>query len=151
MPNTPMLVGEGAAALCKGRNATTGQMNLAKALFSCAAKVVEVDEALMDAVTATSGSGPAYFFYVIECLVDAAVAVGLSPDQATFLACQTALGAAKMMIETNTSPAELRRRVTSPGGTTEAAISVMEHRNVRRVFLEAVQAAAERSAGLRRR
>jgi len=151
MPNTPMLVGAGAVALCSGKRATAADMALAGALFSCAATVMEVEEALMDAVTATSGSGPAYFFYVCECLIDAAVAVGLSRDQAAALVRQTAYGAAKMVVETAAAPEELRRRVTSPGGTTEAAISVMEREDMHRVFLDAVKVAVERSVELRSR
>ncbi len=148
MPNTPMLVGAGMVALCRGKNATEADMALAGKLFACAAEVLEVNEAQMDAVTAVSGSGPAYFFYLVEQMIAAGVALGLTPRQAHTLATRTALGSAQMLCQSADSPAELRRKVTSPNGTTHAAISHMEQRQVGQALVEAVQAAARRSAEL---
>lgn len=148
MPNTPMLVGAGAAGLCKGNWAHDSDLALARQIFESSAVVVEVDESLMDAVTAVSGSGPAYFFYVAEQLIAAGIELGLTPGQARALAIRTALGAGKMLAETGQSPEELRQRVTSPGGTTEAAIKTMIRADLGRTIIKAVNAAAQRSREL---
>jgi pyrroline-5-carboxylate reductase len=148
MPNTPMLVGSGMAALSAGRHATAADMEMARALFAAAATVIQVDEARIDAVTAISGSGPAYFFFLVEQLISAGIELGLSPSDAATLAKQTALGAARMMVESKDSPAELRGKVTTPNGTTHAAITHMEECAWPRITREAVQAAAKRSKEL---
>jgi len=110
--------------------------------------VVEVDEKLVDAVTAVSGSGPAYFFYMIEALTEAAKKLRLDSDTASKLVAKTALGSAKVLNALKESPAQLRRRVTSKGGTTEAAMKVFEQKNLRKIIAEAVAAACKRSKEL---
>jgi pyrroline-5-carboxylate reductase len=126
MPNTPMLVGAGAVAMSAGTNATADDLAAARRLFETSAVVIEVSEDKLDAVTALSGSGPAYLFYLVEQMIAAGVANGLSENDSRTLVVQTAIGAAKMLAETTDSPQELRRKVTSPGGTTQAAIEYME-------------------------
>jgi pyrroline-5-carboxylate reductase len=150
MPNTPMLVGKGMVALCAGAAARPADLATARSIFAAAAEVIEVREELMDAVTAVSGSGPAYFFFLVEQMVKAGVELGLSPEQAHRLATQTALGAAAMMTSSSDSPAELRRKVTSPNGTTHAAITSMESAGVPQQLVDAVKAAAARSKELGR-
>jgi len=148
MPNTPMLVGAGAAAIAKGKYATDEDLAVARAIFETAAKVIVVEEALMDAVTAVSGSGPAYFFYLVEALVEAGVKLGLTKEAALALAKQTAFGAGRLLTTSADEPAELRRKVTSPGGTTFAAITKMEEAGVKGQIVKAVEAAAARSKEL---
>ena len=148
MPNTPMLVGEGMVALARGPHATDADVAAARRLFEAAAAVIEVPEDKMDAVTAVSGSGPAYFFFLVEHMVRAGVELGLSPEQAHQLAAKTALGAAKMLTIGADSPQELRRKVTSPGGTTHAAITHMETASVDQAIVEAIKAADRRSREL---
>ena len=150
MPNTPALVGAGAAAVVAGRYASADDLRLSRALFESVGVVVEVPEALLDAVTALSGSGPGYVFYLAEALVDAGRAVGLSEDVASTLALQTVYGAAKLLHESREAPAELRRRVTSPGGTTHAGITALEALDVRGAFRACVTAARDRGAELGR-
>jgi pyrroline-5-carboxylate reductase len=148
MPNTPALVGAGAAALCKGRYATDDDLATAEAILSAVGVTVRVEEQHMDAVTALSGSGPAYVFYVTEAMVQAGIHAGLSPELSKQLALQTVYGAAKLMVESAESPETLRRKVTSPGGTTEAALKVMAERKLIQTFVEAVQAATNRGREL---
>ena len=149
MPNTPMLVGAGVSGLVKGAHATDADLAWARRLFDAAGRTIVLgDEKLIDAVTAVSGSGPAYFFYLIEQLVAAGVAEGLNESDALTLASQTAAGAAKLLAESNLPPAELRRRVTSPGGTTQAACELLDSRNVAEAIRAAVRAAANRSREL---
>lgn len=149
MPNTPALVGSGATALFPGPNVSDTQRTLAESLMRAVGLVVWVErEELMDAVTAVSGSGPAYFFYMMEALEQAAVNLGLAPDTARVLALQTAFGAAKMALESNLAPATLRQNVTSPGGTTERALKTLEEHQVKARIEEAVAAAALRSREL---
>jgi len=148
MPNTPLQVGMGAAAIAAGRHATQADMDLAEAVFGAAGKVVRVSEHLMNAVTAVSGSGPAYFYYFVEALVEAGKQQGLSHKDSRALVIQTARGAAEMMLCTGLPPEELRHRVTSPGGTTEAALRCMEKHDVRQVMMEAVTAAVKRAEEL---
>ncbi len=151
MPNTPMLVGRGAVGLAAGRNATPADLDLAKAIFGAAALVVTVaDERLIDAVTAVSGSGPAYFFYLIEAMVAAGVVEGLAEKDARALAGRTALGAAALLEESGETAEVLRQRVTSPGGTTQAAIDVLEQAHVKDLLVTAVRRAAERARELGR-
>ena len=148
MPNTPMLVGKGMVALCPGEHATASDLTQARQIFESAASVVELTEDMMDAVTAVSGSGPAYIFFLVEQMIRAGVELGLSPQQAHKLATQTALGAAQMLTTSPDSPAELRRKVTSPGGTTHAAISHMESQQLPQIVVDALKAAAQRSHDL---
>jgi len=148
MPNTPMLAGEGMSALAAGAAATDEDMAFARRIFESAGRALVVDESLIDAVTAVSGSGPAYFFYFIEAIVAGGVRAGLSEADATMLAQQTMLGAAKLLAQTGEAPAELRRKVTSPGGTTEAAIASMDAAEVLKCIADGVVAAADRSREL---
>jgi len=148
MPNTPLLVGEGMAAIAAGRNATLVDMSKARELFESAASVIEVNEDQIDAVTAVSGSGPAYFFFLVEQMISAGVKLGLSAEQAHLLACKTAAGAAKMLVTSTDSPEELRRKVTSPGGTTHAAITTMQSMGLPETIEAALQACASRSRQL---
>lgn len=148
MPNTPMLVGEGMVGLSPGAHATPADVADARRLFEAAASVVEVPEELLHAVTAVSGSGPAYFFLLVEHLVRAGVALGLTPAQAHELATKTALGSAKMLAAGPDSPQELRRKVTSPNGTTHAAVTHLEAAGVPDAVVAAVAAADRRSREL---
>lgn len=147
MPNTPMLVGEGMAAISAGSNADQRDMATARRIFESAAAVIEVSEDQLDAVTAISGSGPAYFFFLVEQMIRAGVELGLTSQQSHTLAVTTALGAAKMLISSSDSPQELRRKVTTPGGTTHAAISHMEEHRFPEILIEAIKAAEQRSRG----
>lgn len=146
MPNTPMLVGCGMVAMAAGRNAGKDDLAAARKLFESSAKVIEVPEEKIDAVTAVSGSGPAYFFFLTEQMIEAGIELGLSPEESRTLAIQTAAGAAKMMTESADAPSEHRRRVTTPNGTTHAAISHMEKENWPKIVKEALKTAAKRSA-----
>lgn len=148
MPNTPMLIGAGMVAMSAGRHARPEDLHYARGLFEVCAEVMEVPEEHMDAVTAISGSGPAYFFLLAEQMIAAGVEMGLTPEQARTLATRTALGAARMLSTSDDSPVELRRKVTSPGGTTQAAIETMQAKGVPDAIVAAVQRAAERSREL---
>ncbi len=148
MPNTPARVGHGVTALCAGSKTADATRSLADAVFSSVGPVVWLDEDKLDAVTALSGSGPAYVFYLAEALVDASIELGLSPDVASTLAFATIEGAGVMLRQTGESPATLRAQVTSPGGTTAAAIEVFEAEGVRGAIAEAVRAAHRRSKEL---
>lgn len=151
MPNTPALVRAGAAALYANELVSDAQRDKAESIVRAVgiAQWVE-EEALMDAVTALSGSGPAYFFLLMEALEAAGRAVGLPDDAARLLTLQTAYGAAKMALESADPPATLRERVTSPGGTTEAALRVLEEAGLRDSFKQAVKAARDRGRALSR-
>ena len=149
MPNTPALIGAGATALHANAQADAEARASAESLLASAGSTVWIDdEALMDVVTALSGSGPAYFFLLIEALEDAAVAGGLPRETARALAVQTALGAARMADEDAESPARLRERVTSPGGTTQAALDAFAHGGLRALVADAVAAATTRGREL---
>jgi pyrroline-5-carboxylate reductase len=148
MPNTPILVGEGMVAMAPGAHATGEDLAQARQIFESAAKVIEVNEDQLDAVTAVSGSGPAYFFYLVEQMIHAGIEIGLSPEHAKQLASQTAVGAAKMLATPTDSPQELRRKVTSPGGTTQAAIEHLDAHAVGPAIVDAIKAAAKRSKEL---
>ena len=148
MPNTPMLVGEGMVALARGRHATEADAAWARRMFQAAADVIEVSEDKLDAVTAVSGSGPAYFFYLVEQIVRAGTDLGLTPEEARQLAIKTSVGAAKMLSTSADTPQELRRKVTSPGGTTDAAITYLERHAGSVIITEAIKAAAARSREL---
>ena len=148
MPNTPALIGHGAAAYAAGAGATDQDLALADRIFGATGIVVRVKEGLLDAVTGLSGSGPAFVYTVIESLADGGVLMGLPRDVALRLASQTVLGAAAMALQTGLHPAELRDQVTSPGGTTIAGIEALEAGGVRSAFISAVRAAAVRSGEL---
>ena len=148
MPNTPALVHEGAAAYALGDGATADDAKIAGMIFGAVGKVVAVKEPLIDVVTGLSGSGPAYVYLVIEAMADGAVLMGLPRELALQLAAQTVLGSAKMVLETGLHPAMLRDQVTSPGGTTIAAIEALEAGGARAALIAAVRAATERAREL---
>ena len=148
MPNTPCLVGKGATALSRGTHATEEHLRLAESLFAAVGLSVEVPETLLDAVTGLSGSGPAYVYLMIEALADGGVKEGLTRDTARLLAAQTVLGAAQMVLSSDQHPAQLKDNVTTPGGTTIAALHVLERAGIRTALIDAIQAAAERSREL---
>lgn len=148
MPNTPYLVHAGAAGIAASPQCSDAQLFLAKEIFASMGLAELVDEPALDAVTALSGSGPAYFFYMVECLVEAAVAQGLDREMAGRLAAQTLYGAGKLLQETGESAAVLRQRVTSPGGTTEAALNAFRGQGLDTVVAAAVEAATARSREL---
>ena len=148
MPNTPMLVGEGMVAMAPGSNATAEDLLSARRLFEAAADVIELGEEHIDTVTAVSGSGPAYFFLLVEQMIRAGVELGLTSDHAALLAKKTAAGAAKMLMTSPDAPAELRRKVTSPGGTTEAAITHMTRHDWPTITVDAIKAAQRRGKEL---
>jgi len=150
MPNTPALVGSGAAAIAAGRDAGPGDLDWAEQILGSVGTVVRVPEAQLDAVTGLSGSGPAYVFLVAEALIDAGVLVGLSRGTSQMLAIQTILGSARLLAESGQGPEALRAAVTSPGGTTAAGLRELEAAAVRSAFLNAVVAATERSRELGR-
>ena len=148
MPNTPALIGSGAAAIAAGSTAGEQDMAWAEALLGAVGEVVRVPESLLDAVTGLSGSGPAYVFLVAEALIDAGVLVGLPRPVSTRLVTQTLLGAARMLAASDEGPEALRAAVTSPGGTTADGLRALERAGVRAAFLDAVSAATERSRQL---
>ena len=149
MPNTPAMIQMGATGLYGTDDTTEVQKQLATAVMEASGLVMWVDnEEQMHAVTAVSGSAPAYVFYFIESMVDGAVALGLDKEQASALAMQTVLGAAKMAMGSDDAPAELRRKVTSPNGTTQAAIESMQDNEIGRQIAEAMKACADRSQAL---
>ena len=149
MPNTPALVGAGISALYANKNVDEDQRKLAETIMSAVGKTVWIeDESLMDTVTAVSGSGPAYFFYVMQAINDAAMNNGLDAATARLLTLETALGAARLALESAEDPGTLQKRVTSPGGTTEAAINVLDSSGVNDAFQNAVSAARARGSDL---
>jgi pyrroline-5-carboxylate reductase len=149
MPNRPALIGAGISALVAGAGVTTGDRAAVERLMSAAGETAWLDdESQMDAVTAVSGSGPAYFFLLVEALESAGVELGLPPETARRLAVETARGAGRMAAESGEAPSVLREQVTSKGGTTAAALEVLEDAGVRGIFARAVAAAARRSAEL---
>ena len=148
MPNTPALVGAGAAAIAPGTSASDDDLAWAESILSAVGTVVRVPERLLDAVTGLSGSGPAYVFLVAEALIDAGVLVGLPRPTAVELTVQTLLGAARLLAETGDGPEALRAAVTSPGGTTAAGVRALEDHAARAAFIDAVAAATARSREL---
>jgi pyrroline-5-carboxylate reductase len=148
MPNTPMLVGEAMSAISAGRFAADAHLQLTEELLGSVGKVVRVPESQQDAVTALSGSGPAYFFYLVEAMIDAGILLGLPRPMVTELITQSAVGAARMLRETGEHPVLLREAVTSPGGTTIMAIRELERHGVRAAILAAIEAARDRSVEL---
>jgi pyrroline-5-carboxylate reductase len=148
MPNTPMLVGLGVVGIAPGSHATAADLDDVSRIFASSATVVQVTEDKLDAVTAVSGSGPAYFFYMVEHMIQAGIELGLTPEQAHTLATGTAQGAAAMLVTSDNPPAELRRKVTSPGGTTEAATRHLEREDWGETLKNAIKAAERRSREL---
>jgi len=148
MPNTPALVGEGAAAIAAGRHATDDDIEWAASILRAVGTVHVVEESALDAGTGLSGSGPAYVFLLAEALIDAGVAAGLSRDISVALTEQTLLGASTLLARTGTPPDELRRNVTSPGGTTAAGLAVFEDAGFREIVERVVRAATDRSKEL---
>ena len=150
MPNTPALVDEGATAIAAGRFAEPVHVGRARAIFEAVGEVVELPEAMMDAVTGLSGSGPAYVYMIIEALTDGGVKQGLPRPQAFRLAAQTVFGAARLVLETGKHPAILRDEVTTPGGTAIAAVADLESHGLRTMLINAVATATRRSSELSR-
>lgn len=148
MPNTPALVDEAMTAVSAGAHADATHLATAEALLGSVGRVVQVPESQLDAVTALSGSGPAYFFYLVEAMIDAGILLGLPRALAAELIVQTAIGSAKMLRDSGEHPVQLREAVTSPGGTTISAIRELEVHGVRAALLAAIEAAARRSAEL---
>ncbi len=148
MPNTPALVDEGMAAISRGSSCDEPHLSEVEELLSATGKVVRVPEKQQDAVTAISGSGPAYLFFVVEAMIEAGVHLGLPRSTASELVVQTVVGSAKLLRETGEHPTVLRERVTSPGGTTAAAVRELEDHKVRAAFLSAMEAARNRSRDL---
>ncbi len=148
MPNTPALVDQGMAAISAGAHCDPAHLAEARELLAATGKVLEVPEKLQDAVTAISGSGPAYIFYVVEAMIEAGVVLGMPRVTATELVVQTLYGAATMIRETGQHPTVLREQVTSPGGTTAAALRELDDHKVRAAFIRAMEAAAVRSREL---
>jgi len=149
MPNTPAIIQAGATALCANRHTSETQRDLAEAIMRSVGLALWLDdESLMDAVTALSGSGPAYYFLIMEVMEKAATQLGLSQEHARILTLQTAFGAAKMVLESNQDAQTLRKQVTSPGGTTEQALNVLMDGCIEDLFVDALKAAQKRSAEL---
>jgi pyrroline-5-carboxylate reductase len=148
MPNTPALVDQGNSAISPGTHCDDDHLATAEALLSDTGRVVRVPESQQNAVTAVSGSGPAYIFYIVEAMIDAGVMLGLPRPLASELAIQTLFGSATMLRETGTHPTILREQVTSPGGTTAAALRYLEDHRVKAAFLSAMEACRDRAEQL---
>jgi pyrroline-5-carboxylate reductase len=148
MPNSPILLGEGMSAISTSHNVTAEQRDFVTGFLSAAGKTIEVDESLQDAVTATSGSGPAYFFAFVESMILGAVELGLSQKDATTLTVQTIVGAAKMLEESGKTAAVLRENVTSPNGTTAAALASFTDDGLEQLVRKAMKAARDRAQEL---
>ncbi|MCJ7827026.1 MAG: pyrroline-5-carboxylate reductase, partial [Demequinaceae bacterium] len=145
MPNTPAIVAQGATAIAGGKHAREEDFGTVQSLLRATGLVIKVPEDALDAVTAVSGSGPAYFYAVVEALTEAGVAQGLDRILATQLAAQTFVGAARLLIESGDTPQSLRRRVSSPGGTTNAALEAMSHAGLQDVISAGAKAAVARA------
>jgi pyrroline-5-carboxylate reductase len=148
MPNTPAQIGKGISAIAAGAKVSSDELKIATELFSTTGEVVVVTEDKIDAVTALSGSGPAYFFYFIEAMVKAGVELGLTDEIATKLAIETISGSAAMLKESNLDAATLRKNVTSPKGTTAAALEVFSNNDLENIILKAMSAAKNRAQEL---
>ena len=147
MPNTPAMVGEGMTGIALGQGAQPGDDALAKQLFAAVGRVVDLDEPMIDAINAISGSGPAYLFYLAEAMESAAKELGLG-EHARQIVAQTLMGSGKLLAESGEDPAELRRKVTSPGGTTLAASTHLDSKQVHTSIVEAIHAAYVRAKEL---
>lgn len=151
MPNMGAVIGEAVSSISAGNSARDEHMLLAREIFSMIGEVVEVEEKLVDAITAVSGSGPAYFFYLVEALKEAARDLGIDEDMANRIVLKTALGSAKLLEELGEEPALLRKKVTSKGGTTEAAFKILEKKKFKDIVKDAVKQAFKRSREISRR
>ncbi|MFC7341578.1 pyrroline-5-carboxylate reductase [Saccharopolyspora griseoalba] len=148
MPNTPMLVGEAMSAISGGAHAEAHHLDLVEELLSSVGKVARVPEGQQDAVTALSGSGPAYFYFLVEAMIDAGILLGIPRDKAADLIVQSAVGAAAMLREGGGHPVMLREAVTSPAGTTISGLRELEKHGVRAALIDAIEAARDRSVEL---
>lgn len=148
MPNTPALIGHGASGYSLGEGVSDSNRDFIQHLLNATGKAIEVPESLQDAVTATSGSGPAYFFAFVEAMIDGAIALGLSREDASLLTIQTIVGAAALLDQSGDSPTTLREKVTSPNGTTAAALASFNQSHLSDVVAKAMKAAADRSQEL---
>jgi pyrroline-5-carboxylate reductase len=148
MPNTPSLVGKGVTGLAAGTRSSDADFALVRSLFETVGEVVDVPESSIDALSTISGSGPAYVFFLIEQLTQTAIGLGFSPEQAATMVEGTFIGAAELLAQSDVGPAELRRRVTSPKGTTERAIAVLDDSNLTSIFDAATAAALARAKEL---
>ncbi|MDX9703513.1 MAG: pyrroline-5-carboxylate reductase [Candidatus Auribacterota bacterium] len=148
MPNTPALVGEGMAGISAGTSATQDDIIITKYIFDQLGKSVVVEERMLDLLTGVSGSGPAYVFYCIEAMCDAAVTLGMSESQAELLVVQTFKGAVELILKSGDKPSVLRQKVTSKGGTTEQGIAVLDKHNLKKIFFDAIDAATKKSIEL---
>jgi pyrroline-5-carboxylate reductase len=148
MPNTPALIGKGASGYSLGAGVTPAQRGFVSEFLAATGKAIEVPETLQDSVTATSGSGPAYFFAFVEAMVEGAVELGLSHEDATLLTIQTIVGAAELLDQSGDSPTTLREKVTSPNGTTAAALASFGDSGLKEIVAKAMAAAAKRSQEL---
>ncbi|MBL8878327.1 MAG: pyrroline-5-carboxylate reductase [Phycisphaerales bacterium] len=148
MPNTPFMVGAGMSVLARGTQATDSDMAIARRIFAAGGDVLELPESMFDAVTAVSGSGPAYFYRLVELIADGGEKCGLPRDAAMQLAVQTLIGSARLLAESNAPVDELRRRVTSPGGTTAAALASLDSDQFAAIVERAIAAATRRGAEL---
>ena len=148
MPNTPTLIGLGMAAISRGKSVNTEQAKFVSEFLATCGKVISIEENLQDAVTALSGSGPAYFFAFVEEMIKSGISLGLSSDQATTLAIQTMVGSAAMLEQSGKSATTLRENVTSPNGTTAAALQVFSDSNLGAIVTKAMTAARDRSQEL---
>lgn len=148
MPNMPAQVGKGMSGVCKGKNASVKDIKTACKIFDAIGQTIVMSENMMDALTAVSGSGPAYVFYFLECMVGAAQSLGFSKKESIELVRQTVSGSFHLLAELKESPVDLRKKVTSKGGTTEAAMKVFEQAKTERIFKEAFKAAQKRGKEL---
>lgn len=146
MPNTPALVGAGVTAICPNKSITKDELEMLKAIIGTFSLVEEIEEKLFDAVVSVSGSSPAYVFMFIEAMADAAVMQGMPRDKAYRFAAQSVMGSAKMVLETQKHPGELKDMVCSPGGTTIEAVAVLEEKGFRTSVIEAMRACGEKSS-----
>ena len=148
MPNLPAMTGQGMSGICRGRQATSKDVALVQSFFNAIGSSVIVSEKMMDAVTAVSGSGPAYVFLVVECWMNAARKLGFSDTEARVLVYQTLAGSVQMLLQSQDAPQTLRQRVTSKGGTTQAATDVFMKKNIPGMFEAALKAACVRAKAL---
>ncbi len=148
MPNTPALVNEGMSALCKGRYATSSQLDFVENIFECLGKVIQIEESQIDIITAISGSSPAFYYYFIDAIAKSAREMGFDYDIALMAAAQSALGSAKMILETGVSPSVLIDNVTTKGGTTEVGMNILSSAGVEKIVDRAVKGTAEKAAML---
>lgn len=151
MPNNPCLIGEGISAICEGRKASKKDMDTVRKIFGSAGKVIDAPEGLMDALTALSGSGPGFIYYVIEAFMDAGRKLGFSGEASKELVLQTFLGSVKTAMITGKSPEVLREMVSSPGGTTLEGMKVLEESKIKEIFVRAILAARRRAEELSRK